>query len=109
MNRIQLVWAFFRGSLVLLPPGQFRTDKLLYSVDLHRFQIVCILFKINGFAFREDSLVQAVHNATRSGGMINCVMNIFRNEGILGFYKGLKVNIIKVSQFNSLNSSMSFV
>ena len=34
----------------------------------------------------------------QSGGMVDCVKGIAKHEGILGFYKGLKVNVIKVGK-----------
>ena len=30
--------------------------------------------------------------------MVNCVKNILSHEGVLGFYKGLQANIVKVMQ-----------
>ncbi|XP_028407644.1 mitochondrial thiamine pyrophosphate carrier-like [Dendronephthya gigantea] len=101
-TRLQIVWREYINSL--LDSDVSASESLfcgamsgtLSKIIIHPLDVVKKRLQIDGFAFREDSLVQASLNARRrSAGMINCIMNILRNEGILAFYKGLKVNIIK--------------
>lgn len=99
-TRLQMFWKDYINSLV--DSDVTATESLfcgamsgiLSKIIIHPLDVVKKRLQIDGFAFREGSVVPA-HHTTQSGGMLNCIKNIARNEGILGFYKGLKVNIIK--------------
>ena len=71
-----------------------------------RVEILCFVTQqVQGF---ESARVQ-FGQVQRYSGLINCMATVFRNEGMLGFFKGTQPTIIKVSLGPASSSSSDAV
>ncbi|XP_046844474.1 mitochondrial thiamine pyrophosphate carrier-like [Xenia sp. Carnegie-2017] len=97
---LQMIWNNHMKSLV---DGNISVSESLFcgamsgilsKIIIHPLDVVKKRLQVEGFAIKEVA-IPGPNDNMKSPSMLNCIWNILKKEGMRGFYKGLKVNIIK--------------
>lgn len=56
--------------------------------------VIRVCIQVQGFEAARCQFGRVQHYS----GLINCIVTVFRNEGMLGFFKGTQPTILKVSR-----------